>query len=106
MWNETVGKHTVEESKIVETRVRQLLRKEQMKKQNDKTHHMRMAGQKKTTEWTGKNHFPVNHNCSSDWVMTTTFIIKGFYNYSKALSQIKQEKYTIQVNLQITDPEI
>ena len=64
MWNETVGKQTVEESKIVETRVRQLLGKEQMKKQNDMTYHMRMAGQKKTTEWTGKNHFPVNPSYS------------------------------------------
>ena len=64
MWNETVGKQTVEESKIVETRVRQLLGKEQMKNLNDKTHHMRIAGQKKTTEWTGKNNFHVNPNYS------------------------------------------
>ena len=64
MWNETVGKQTVEESKIVETRARQLLGKEQMKKLNNKTHHKRMAGQKKTTEWTRKNHFHVNPNYS------------------------------------------
>ena len=64
MWNETVGKQTVEESKIVETRVRQLLGKEQMKNLKNKTHHMRMAGQKKTTEWTRKTHFPVNPNIS------------------------------------------